>query len=188
MSAALAGNWWAVLLRGLLALAAGVLVFLMPGVALVSLVFVFALYMLADGVLAVISGARAASHRQRWVWLIVEGLLNFAAAAIALAWPGITILAFVALAVVWAVVSGAALLAAAFALQHAHGRWWMGLAGVLSIAWGVLLALAPAAGALVLTLWIGAYFLVFGVAQVVLGLRLRSRRTAGGEFGRGARA
>lgn len=52
------------------------------------------------------------------------------------------------------------------------------LAGALSVVWGVLLALAPVAGILVLTWGLGAYALVFGGTLLGLAYRLRQRRTA----------
>ncbi|HET6157557.1 MAG TPA: HdeD family acid-resistance protein [Dongiaceae bacterium] len=177
MSALLARNWWAVLLRGALAILLGVLALLMPVVSLASLVLLFAIYMLADGVLGIISAVRAARQDERWGWLVFEGLLDIAAGIAAFVWPGITILVFVALVAAWAVATGGAMLGAAFRLKKGHGNWLMGLAGVLSVIWGILLILAPITGAVVLTLWIGAYALVFGIALVALSFRLRSRRS-----------
>jgi uncharacterized membrane protein HdeD (DUF308 family) len=43
----------------------------------------------------------------------------------------------------------------------------------VSLAWGVLLIVAPVAGAIVMLWWLGAYALVFGVALVVAAWRLR---------------
>jgi uncharacterized membrane protein HdeD (DUF308 family) len=178
MSACLARNWWAVLLRGLLAIVLGILTLALPAVSLASLVLLFAVYMLADGVLGIVSAIRAARRHERWGWLVLEGLLDLAAGIAALVWPGLTIIVFVVLVAVWAVVTGVALLGAAFRLNAQHGRWLMGLAGVLSLVWGILLIVAPIGGALVLMLWIGAYALVFGITLVVLAFRLRARRAA----------
>ncbi len=178
MSACLARNWWAVLMRGLLAIVLGILTLLMPGVSLASLILVFAAYMLADGVLGIVAAVRAARRHERWGWLVLEGLLDIGAGIAALVWPGLTIIVFVALVAAWAIVSGGAMALAALKLGKPHGRWLMGLAGVLSIIWGVLLAFAPITGALVLTLWIGASALVFGITLVILSLRLRKQRRA----------
>ena len=115
-----------------------------------------------------------------------EGLLDIAAGIAALVWPGLTIIVFVALVAAWAIITGIALLGATFRLNRQHGRWLMGLAGVLSIIWGILLIIAPIGGALVLMLWIGAYALVFGITLVVLAIRLRSRRNAAPQHTAGA--
>jgi uncharacterized membrane protein HdeD (DUF308 family) len=175
-SALLADYWWALALRGLFGVLFGVIAFAMPGVTMVSLVWLFAAYMLADGVLAIIAGVRAARRRDKWGLLVLEGIANLIAGVLAFVWPGITILALVLLIAAWAVVSGALMLAAAFRLTVRHGRWWMVVSGLLSIVWGVLLTVFPIAGAVVLTWWIGAYALVFGVLLLALAFRLRSKR------------
>jgi uncharacterized membrane protein HdeD (DUF308 family) len=51
-----------------------------------------------------------------------------------------------------------------------------GRTGIVSVIWGVLLVIAPLVGAVVLTWWIGAYALVFGVALLVLAFQLRARK------------
>ena len=176
MRAVLVANWWAVALRGAFALLFGLLALLLPGATVAALVLLFAAYMLADGILAIVAAGRAASRHERWGLLVLEGVADIVAGMIAFAWPAITVLVFVTLLAAWAVISGALLLCAAFRLDAAHGRWWMALGGIASIVWGVLLFLAPAAGALVLTWWLGAYSLVFGVLLLVLAYRLRAHQ------------
>ena len=172
----LARNWWVLVLRGALAILFGLAAFFLPGVTIASLVLLFAAYAAVDGVFAIVSGVRAAARQERWGWLIFEGVVNLGAAAAAFFYPGITLLVFVVFSAAWAVVSGIALLIATFRLPVAHGRWLMGLGAVASIAWGVLLYLAPLPGLIVMTWWLGAYALVFGVMLILLGIRLRSRR------------
>jgi uncharacterized membrane protein HdeD (DUF308 family) len=178
MSNLLAQNWWAIALRGVFAIVFGIIALLMPGTALLAFVLLFAAYMLVDGVFAIIAGVRAAKRHERWGWLVFEGILDFIAGGIAVVWPLITIVAFVFLMGAWAIVSGALLFGASFRLNALHGRWLMALAGAISIVWGVLLIVWPLVGAIVLTWWIAAYALFFGVALLVLAFRLRGRRHA----------
>ena len=121
MSALLAQNWWAVALRGVFAILFGLIALVMPGVTIASLVLLFAAYMLVDGVCAIISAVRAASRHERWGLLVLEGVADIAAGAIALMWPGITVLTFVFLSAAWAVISGGLMLGAAFRLAKDHG-------------------------------------------------------------------
>jgi uncharacterized membrane protein HdeD (DUF308 family) len=176
MTASLARNWWAVALRGLAAFAFGVIALFLPGVTLASLVLVFAAYMLADGVLTLISAVRAARREERWGLLVLEGLADLAAGAIALIMPKAALFAFIILAAAWAVVSGVFMLGSGFRLRADRGRLWQILGGFASIAWGVLLMLFPATGLVVMTWWLGAYALIFGATLVALGVSLRFTR------------
>lgn len=176
MSALLAQNWWAVALRGVFAILFGLIALLMPGVTITSLVLLFGAYMLVDGIFAIVAGVRAAARRERWWPLILEGLVDLAASAIAIAAPIATVLAFVWLSAAWALISGGMMIAAAVRLRATHGKWWLGFGGVVSVIWGILLFLAPIPGAVVMTWWLGAYALVFGVTLLALAFRLRGHR------------
>jgi uncharacterized membrane protein HdeD (DUF308 family) len=178
MSALLAQNWWAIALRGVFAIIFGIIALLMPGATMLALVLLFAAYLLVDGIFAIIAAVRAARRQERWGWLIFEGLVDLVTGGIAAVWPLITIVAFALLMGAWAIVTGALLLGASYRLNIPHGRWLMALAGAISVIWGVLLIIWPLIGALVLTWWMAAYALIFGVAMLVLAFRLRSRRPA----------
>jgi uncharacterized membrane protein HdeD (DUF308 family) len=139
-------------------------------------VLLFAAYMLLDGVFAIAAGIFAARRHERWGFLVFEGVVDLAAGAIAFIWPLITIVAFVYLMGAWAIVSGALLWRAALQLNLQRGRWLMGLSGFVSLLWGLLLIVWPFTGAIVLTWWIGAYALIFGVLLLMLAYRLRRLR------------
>lgn len=166
-------GWPFILLRAAAAITFGLLALVLPGPTLAGLVLLFAAYMLADGALAIIAAWRAARQHARWGWFGVEALVNIAAGVIALLWPGITLLAFVMLTAAWALVSGGAMLWGAFRFHEKHGRLWLVLAGLVSLVWGVLLLLWPLAGAVAMTLWLGAYALLFGLTLLLLALKLR---------------
>jgi uncharacterized membrane protein HdeD (DUF308 family) len=170
-------NWWLFLLRGVLGIIFGLIALIFPGPTMLSLVLLFSAYMLVDGIFAIVSAVRAIRRKEdRWGLLIFEGLLNIAVGILAFLWPGITVIAFVILVAAWAIVSGGLMTAAGFRLNVDHGRWWLILGGLLSIAFGVLLIIAPLIGAVVLTWWIGAYAIAFGVALIIFSFKLRSRQ------------
>lgn len=172
----LAQNWWLFLLRGILGILFGVIALIFPGPTMLSLVLLFSAYTLVDGVAGIISAVRAIRRKEeRWGWLIFEGAVNIAVAILAFLWPGMTVLAFVLLVAAWAIVSGALMTAAAFRLSVSHGRWWLVLGGLLSVGYGALLVAAPLIGAIVLTWWMGAYAIAFGVALVILSFELKLR-------------
>jgi uncharacterized membrane protein HdeD (DUF308 family) len=176
MSARLAQNWWAVALRGLVAVVFGLCALFFTGPTMLSLVLVFAAYCLVDGVFGFVAAVRAARRHERWGLLVLGAVFNILAAAVAILRPGIAILGFVILVAAWAIVTGVLALISAFKLRLDHGRWWMILGGAASVIFGVLLIAAPLIGAVVLTLWLGAWALVMGISLLVLAFRLRPHR------------
>jgi uncharacterized membrane protein HdeD (DUF308 family) len=173
LGAALARNWWLIALRGVLGVIFGVIALLMPITTILALVLLFSAYMIVDGAFAVYASIRAAQQGESWGLLLLQGIASLAAGAIAFVWPGITVLAFVLLIAAWAIVSGCLMLAAAFRTDS--GRWWLALGGAAALLYGILMIVAPLAGAVVLTWWLGAFALVFGVALIILAFQLRSR-------------
>ena len=173
LGAALARNWWLIALRGALGVIFGVIALLMPITTILALVLLFSAYMIVDGVFAIYAAIRAAQQGESWSILVLQGIASIAAGAIAFFWPGITVLAFVLLIAAWSIVSGCLMLAAAFRTDS--GRWWLVLGGAAALLFGILMILAPLSGAVVLTWWLGAFALVFGVALIILAFQLRSQ-------------
>jgi uncharacterized membrane protein HdeD (DUF308 family) len=168
-------SWWALVLRGIVAIAFGVLAFVWPGITLTALVFLWGAYALVDGAFAIAAGVRSHAENKRWWVLLLEGILGIAAGIVAFAIPGITALVLLLLIAAWAIVTGAFEIAAAIQLRkYIKGEWLLALAGVASILFGVLLFLNPGAGALAVVWLVGAYTIVFGVLLIALGLRLHS--------------
>ena len=169
----LSRNWWAVSLRGLAGILFGIITFIAPGISLAALVLLFGAYAFADGVLAVVTAIRRRGN-DRWGMLLLEGLVGVAAGVLTLLWPGITALALLYVIAAWALVTGAFEIAAAIRLRKViTGEWILALSGILSIALGLLLIVAPGPGALAVVIWIGAYAFVFGALLFALGLRLK---------------
>jgi uncharacterized membrane protein HdeD (DUF308 family) len=168
-------SWWALVLRGLAAIAFGVLAFVWPQITLTALVFLWGAYALVDGAFAIAAGVKSHGDNKRWWVLLLEGILGVAAGLVAFLVPGITALALLVLIAAWAMVTGAFEIAAAIQLRkHIKGEWLLALAGVASVLFALALLFNPAAGALALVWLIGAYSIVFGVLLIVLGVRLHS--------------
>jgi uncharacterized membrane protein HdeD (DUF308 family) len=177
----LADRWWTQVIRGAAAILFGILTFAAPVISLVALVAMWGAYALIDGVFNLVTAFRGARAGQRWGWLLFEGVISIAAGVVTFAWPGITALALLVVISAWAVLTGVAEIATAVRLRkQIEGEWLLGLSGVLSIGFGVLLFLFPGPGALALLWMIGAYAIVFGALLTGLGLRLRSWRRATG--------
>lgn len=161
-------------LRGILGLLLGIVAFTRPGITIVVLVTLFGAYALIDGALAIIGAVRASRTEERWVPLLVEGIMGVGAGLATFFWPGVTLLVLLLLIAAWAVMKGVFEVIMAIRLRKLiTGEWLLALGGIFSIVFGVIVAVAPVAGAIALALWVGVYAFVFGVVLIALGFRMR---------------
>jgi uncharacterized membrane protein HdeD (DUF308 family) len=171
----LARWWWTFIVRGILAIIFGILAFFAPLFGIAILVGLFAAWALIDGVTDIVTGIRARDRDRNWWLLILEGIAGIVVGAIALMFPEFAATALVIIIAAWAIITGVFEIAAAIRLrEQIRGEFWLGLAGVASILFGIVLLLFPGAGALSLVWLIGGFSFAFGVFLVVLGFRLRT--------------
>jgi uncharacterized membrane protein HdeD (DUF308 family) len=170
----LAQNWWAIVLRGLCAVLFGVGAFVWPGITLAVLVLLYGAYALVEGALAV-AWAVMGRREGAFPWgLLLAGLAGIAIGVITFMSPGITAVALVYLIAAWAVLRGVFEIIAAVQLRkEIENEWLLGLSGLLSVGLGLFLFAAPGAGAIAVLWWIGAFAIVFGVLEIILGFRLK---------------
>lgn len=165
-------RWWSIALRGVAAIVFGLFALAAPKSAFFSLVILFGIYAIADGVLALALGSR--TRVLPLGAIIARGIISIVAGILALTMPGPAGLAFLFLIGAWAIASGIAEVAMAIKLRkEIEHEWLLGLEGALSIAFGTMLLISPLAGAIVLGLWVGAYALILGGMMVATGFRLR---------------
>lgn len=171
-----ARNWGAVALRGILTILFGILVLVWPEISLVLLIAFFGVFALIGGILALFAAFRGRQADEGWaIFLALEGLVGIAAGVIAFLWPRITAVALVYLIAFWAIARGIFEIISAVQLRREiENEWLLGLASLLSIGFGVLLAIWPGPGLLAILWIIGIYAIVLGVLQVFLAFRLRS--------------
>ncbi|MGH7620137.1 MAG: HdeD family acid-resistance protein, partial [Gemmatimonadaceae bacterium] len=162
-------------LRGVIALIFGLLTLSRPGITLGALILLFGFYALADGIFNVISAIANRHGERHWVALLLGGLFGIAAGIFTFAMPHLTAVILLYFIAFWAILSGGSEIAAAIRLRKViSNEWLLGLVGVMSIVFGFYLLHAPGIGALAVTIWIGAYATVLGIALLVFALRLRS--------------
>jgi uncharacterized membrane protein HdeD (DUF308 family) len=172
----LAQLWWAFVLRGLLGIIFGVAVILFPDIGLVVVVALFAAWALIGGVSSLVSTWRSRAHRDWWVG-ILEGLAGIVAGIVAILLPGAAALGLLFVVAGWAIVTGVLQVWMAIRLrEQITGELWMGLSGIISIAFGLLLVIFPGTGILSVLLLVGIFSIAMGVAMLLLGLRLRRIR------------
>lgn len=173
MSLAVARYWWMLLLRGVFALALGIVAFAWPGITLFVLVALFGAYMLVDGIMAIGLGIGARHEGRNWWEMALVGALGVTAGVIAFLWPGMTAVALVIIIGAAAIVRGVVEIGAAIRLRKIiEHEWLLGFAGAVSVAFGALLLARPAIGMLALLWWFGIWAMVFGVVAIAQSFRL----------------
>ena len=177
---ALCKNWWLLLLRGIAAIVFGMLTFVWPGITLLTLVLFYGAFALVDGVLAVAAAVMGGAPAPRW-WLAIVGLLGIGVGMLTFAWPGITALVLLLFIAGWASATGVLQIVGAIRLRKEIDNEWLLIAGgVLSVIFGLILAVQPGTGALALLYVIGIYAILCGILLVGLSLRLRGYSGATG--------
>jgi uncharacterized membrane protein HdeD (DUF308 family) len=174
-----AGHWWALALRGAIAILFGLAALLRPGIALEALILLFGAYALVDGVFSIVGifgGTRGGTPR--WL-LLIEGVAGILAGLIAFVLPQLTAILLLYLIAAWAIVTGIFEIATAIRLRkEIRGEWAMIVGGALSVLFGVLLAvIGPVAGLFSLIWLIGIYAVAFGIMLLFAGFRVRSEQS-----------
>jgi uncharacterized membrane protein HdeD (DUF308 family) len=169
-----ARSWWLIVLRGAAAVLFAMLTFFWPGASILALVLLFGAYALVDGAFAVAASLQRIGKQERWWALLIEGLLGIAAGIVTFLWPDITALVLVYIIGAWAILTGVFEIVAAIQLRREiEGEWLLGLSGVLSVLFGLMLLIFPGSGAIALVWLIASYAFVIGILLIILGFRMR---------------
>jgi uncharacterized membrane protein HdeD (DUF308 family) len=168
----LARNWQAIALRGAAAVVFGLALLFWPAPTLLTVISIFGIFVLVEGVAAVVSGVR---QPQGVSWpLVTLGLIGIAAGIVTFVWPGITGLILLYVIGFWAIAAGIVEIAEGVRLRQAITNEWLLIAtGVVSLFFGLIVVVSPGAGALAVTFFIGFFGLIYGVLQLALAFRLR---------------
>jgi uncharacterized membrane protein HdeD (DUF308 family) len=178
--AAVTGEWWSVALRGVAALLAAVVILLSPIPRIDNLLRVFGAYMLADGMIDLVTAARVARSHHAWHGQLAQGLLGILVGLTNLVGGGLPALVRLDLIALRTFVLGMSRIVVA---QRRRAEfpptlpaWHLLLWGSVSVLFSVMLVLGPALQVhLVGELdWLACLYLVgFGVFLLTLAARLR---------------
>jgi uncharacterized membrane protein HdeD (DUF308 family) len=172
---------WALIARGVVLFLFGLAAFAVPGITLVGLIFVFAAFVVASGILALGRGLTGIVASGRGWTASLIGLLGLIVGIRMFASPGVTLIMVLWAIGIWAIVSGIMEIVAGFRLRRQiEGEWRMILSGLLSALFGVLLIWSPVLGGLAIAWTIGAASIAYGVGDVILGINLRRVSPAAG--------
>jgi uncharacterized membrane protein HdeD (DUF308 family) len=161
------------ILLGILAVIVGIIAIAWPGVTILALVILFAVYAFMAAGLAATRAFTRRTAGPVFGYLLLA-LIDLAAGVVALVWPGPTAFVLVIIVAAWALVAGLAEFFAGFGSGETAGtRALFILSGLVSVAFGVLLFARPGVGAVTLALLFGLYSLIYGFSQITVGIELR---------------
>jgi uncharacterized membrane protein HdeD (DUF308 family) len=161
------------ILRGLLAVVVGIAALAWPGVTVLALVILFAIYAFIAAATEAVRAFSSATAGPVAGHLLL-GLVNIGAGVIALAWPAPTALVLVLLVGAWATIAGFVEILAGFRAGEPAGRRALFfINGLVSVAFGIVLFARPDMGAVALALLFGLFNLIYGTSTLVQGIELR---------------
>ena len=167
-------HWWALIIRGVVAILFGLAALLWPGLTVVVLVALFGAFALIDGIFAVVAAIGERGHGN-WGWLLIGGIVGIVIGIVTFFWPAITALVLLDLIAIWALILGVFDFVVAFSYHQPAGREiLLIITGLLSILFAGILFFRPVAAALGLVWVIGIYAIVIGVLLIIRAFRLHS--------------
>ena len=167
--------WWVLLLRGVLAILFGIAAYAWPGMTLVTLLTLFGAFALVDGIFNVFHAFSGRKEDEHWWVLLLEGLLGIAIGVITFQAPELTATVLILYIGFWAMATGVLRIILAVRLRkEIEGEWWMALAGLAGIVFGVFMVARPGAGALAVLWLVAIWAIVGGVCLVIFSFKVKA--------------
>jgi uncharacterized membrane protein HdeD (DUF308 family) len=182
--------WWSLLIRGLLALALGVLILSRPMESIASFALVIAIWALFSGIVQIVHSFALRELYPQWWVLLLSGLIGVAFGFAALYYyPALSLAFAVIWATWWLFLTGVLAIYAAIVERRLNLSWgWTFAFGVLSIIAGVLGLMNPPATLAALMGLIAGFAIVSGVVLLVGAFRLASVKREISDAARSAHA
>src|ERR1700744_3753048 len=162
-------HWWVFVLRGVLFVLLGVYVFASPASAYVALSFLFGLMILLAGIAELLHAYQDRGSSNRG-WHLFVGLVDIILGLISCA-------RLAASMDVMRIIVGIYFLFRGISIFNfrglARGSWWVVLGGIIVLLFGILVLVNPAFGTTTIIIWTGLAFLVTGILNIMLGLRMK---------------
>ena len=168
--------WWLMLLRGILLIIVGCYALFRPGMTAAALAMVIGVFLIFDGVLAILVGLFADVPSRGWT--IVRGVVEILVGVAALVYPllvaGATTTLLLYLLALGAIVGGIMeVIAAIRDRKEIEGEGWLIVGGLLAICLGALLLAAPLTFGQILIRVLGVFAIVNGIALIAMSFRLK---------------
>lgn len=166
--------WWIIMLRGIIAIIFAMLAIFWTGLTLEILVVLFAIFAIGEGIFAIFSAIEASKHHEKWGSFVLEGALGVIAGILIISWPGISVMIFVYLIALWALITGLVeILIGATAEINDTAKSMMVIVGVLSLILGIAMLVYPGITVAIMVWLMGIYALIAGIAMIVFSFQIK---------------
>jgi len=170
----LAHLWKSMLVGGIVTIAFSIAIVVWPSISLSVLIALFGAFALVSGITTIAGAFSVPVTGKERAWIVIQGLLGVAVGVVVFVWPDLSALVLLYAIGLWAIATGIAQLALSFTLPiSGRQSLVLGLGGLLSIAFGVIMFAEPGAGAIALLALIAAFLLMTCVMQMTYALELR---------------
>lgn len=169
---------WLLVIYGVISILFGISAILWPGSTVIALAWAFGVMALAEGIISVFAlfNRHVAVSRG---WLVLYALASIVFGLMAIWHPLAVASVLLIFLAAWLIVAGIYRIVFAIRVRkEIEGEWMIALSGVLAVLLGVMLVAYPVSGLLTVAFWIGVVALVYGVLQLVAGLRLHRWKRA----------
>lgn len=172
--------WWLVLIRGIILIVLSFFIFGHPVSALVGLAIYIGISLMVTGVLLITTALSNRKSDDQWGWTLASGVIDVIFAFILLSNPAITATVFPFVVGFWMIFYGVSLFTGSFSAKKAgDNNWWISLlGGILTVIFGYIIMTDILTGAIAITFWIGAGFLLFGFINLSIAFRMKKLNAA----------
>jgi uncharacterized membrane protein HdeD (DUF308 family) len=166
--------WEMTFLRGAIWMLFGILIFMRPGLSLVTFTYLFGMFALVDGIASIVTAFGGREENDNWWVLLLMGLAGIGVAALTFIYPGVTALVVLVWIAAWAMTIGVLeIVVGIWFREEIEGEIWLILAGVASVAFGAFLFARPSEGLLSVMWLIAGYAFLLGLILMIFAVRAR---------------
>lgn len=168
-------KWWSFLLRGLIAIAFGIILLAWPAATTKVLVVLFGIFVILLGLVIIAGAISEARAKENYFWTLVLGILSIGIGILAIVYPGLATIGILVIIAAWAIVSGFILVVGAIeAPVDKKVKWSLGLVGALSLIVGIVLLVFPNMSVFTVIIIVAAYALAHGILLIIVSFWARS--------------
>ena len=172
-------NWWIFLILGVLLLMSAYWMFTTPVESFVGLASLFSALIFVSGLFSVFFAISNKDDIDNFGLYLAGGLLDVLIGFILLKYPGLTLVLFSMFIGFWLLFRGFNLVSVSFKIKKSgDGNWgWILFLGIMVVIFAMMSIVNPLIGASYLVYTLAFTLVLFGIANIALGLKLKNLKS-----------